>query len=192
MFTSHTLAQCQAKLEETLLIDRLALKPEDLGISRKKFDQEAIESAYKVLTEWGNPFDYRPTLVNLCSGEEANEAVTNDLLMAESRGLTAFDEFRTERLESSNISFYAAIKKLKLKTFGSMKVKQTVNGKTKNVTIAAERSIFGRLLIIAKSRETLSMETILAYSLSPIPWALGLPDGGLVKTVKSKLLGKCK
>lgn len=48
--------------------------------------------------------------------------------------------------------------------------------------------MFGRLLAIARNRDGLSLKEILCYSLSPIPWALGLPDGGLVKTVKSKLL----
>eukprot|EP00794_Sanderia_malayensis_P002872 gene2872-3322_t len=32
------------------------------------------------------------------------------------------------------------------------------------------------------------MKEVLWYSLGPIPWSLALPDGGLVKTVKSKLL----
>lgn len=43
--------------------------------------------------------------------------------------------------------------------------------------------MFGRLLAIARNRDGLSLKEILCYSLSPIPWALGL-----VKTVKSKLL----
>ena len=32
------------------------------------------------------------------------------------------------------------------------------------------------------------MKDVLTYSLGPIPWALATPDGGLVKTEKSKLL----
>ena len=48
--------------------------------------------------------------------------------------------------------------------------------------------MFGKLLIIAQQREEVSMKEVLSYSLSPIPWSLALPDGGLVKTVKAKLL----
>ena len=48
--------------------------------------------------------------------------------------------------------------------------------------------MFGKLLIIAQQRNEISMKEVLKYSLSPIPWSLALPDGGLVKTVKSKLL----
>ena len=48
--------------------------------------------------------------------------------------------------------------------------------------------MFGKLLIIAQQRQEVSMKEVLSYSLSPIPWSLALPDGVLVKTVKSKLL----
>ncbi|XP_065652108.1 uncharacterized protein LOC136079746 [Hydra vulgaris] len=60
--------------------------------------------------------------------------------------------------------------------------------KEKSFTISAERSMFGRLLVIARGREGLTLKQILCYSLSPIPWALGLPDGSLVKTNKMNLL----
>ena len=55
--------------------------------------------------------------------------------------------------------------------------------------MAVERNIFGRLFAIAKDRENLPLKKVMSYSLSPIPWCFGLPDGGMVKTVKSKLLG---
>ena len=48
--------------------------------------------------------------------------------------------------------------------------------------------MFGKLLIIAQQRQEVSMKEVLSYSLSPIPWSLALPDGVLLKTVKSKLL----
>ena len=32
------------------------------------------------------------------------------------------------------------------------------------------------------------MKKLMSYSLGPIPWSLALPDGGLLKTVKSKQL----
>ncbi len=55
-------------------------------------------------------------------------------------------------------------------------------------TMNAERGLFAKLLIIAEKRKTVTMKKLLRYSLGPVPWSLALPDGGLVKTVKSKLL----
>lgn len=64
-----------------------------------------------------------------------------------------------------------------------------INSKEKSTPVAAERIFFGRLLILAMSQESLSLEFVLGFSLSPIPWSLGLPDGGMVKTCESRLLG---
>ena len=48
-----------------------------------------------------------------------------------------------------------------MKTFNSMKVKKIIELKEKNVTLAAERSLFGRMLIIAKSRDGLSLKDVM-------------------------------
>jgi len=142
------------------------------------------------MAAWGNPLLQRDSLVNLCSGKEATEEIKNDLLNAESTGEEAFQEFMRDRIQSTNVPFYDPIKRVGLKSFKDLTVKKTVSTKSKQVVIAAERSIFGRLLI-AKDREGLSLKEVLSYSLSPIPWCFGQPDGSLVKTVKSKLLSKC-
>ena len=85
------------------------------------------------------------------------------------------------------MDFYAPIKKLNLKSF---KVPKTIKLKDKSVIIVAERTIFARFLALAQSQGALAHKQIFCYSLSPIPWALGLPDGNYVKTTKSKLLSK--
>ena len=155
-----------------------------------KLDNDAVRRASEVLKNWGNPFDVsRSSLINICSGIEASTEIKKDLLTAESVGESCFQSFLADRLKSSNVPFYDPIKKLKLKSFADLKVKKIVNSKSKTLPIAAERSMFGRLLIVARSRDSLSLKEILNYSASPIPWSLGLPDGGLVKTPKSKLLG---
>ena len=166
-------------------------KPKDLGRARRELDNDAVRRAYEVLQNWGNPFDdSRSSLINICSGIEASPEIKSDLLTAEAVSESCFESFWTDRIQSSNVPFYDPIKKLKLKSFTNLRVKKIINLKSKTLTIAAERSMFARLLIVARSRESLSLKEILIYSLSPIPWSLGLPDGGLVKTPKSKLLGK--
>ena len=77
-----------------------------------------------------------------------------------------------------------------LSKFKHMAVKLVINPKEKSATITAEKNLFGRFLILSKSYESLSLKFVLGFSLSPIPWSLGLPDGGgMVKTCKSRLLG---
>ena len=184
VLTSHTFAQCQQQLEEHLHIDSSPVRTKDLGPDRMKFDTECVTRVLDILRSMGNPFIERESLVNLCSGLEAPADVTNDLLNAEQLGSAAAFKFSEEN------AFYSPIKKQNLKTFKSMVVKKTLNSSGKSFSIAAERSLFGRLLIIAQSRTSLSMKDVLTFSLSPIPWALGTADGGLVKTQKSKLIGK--
>lgn len=41
---------------------------------------------------------------------------------------------------------------------------KVVKGNKRSVTIAAKRSIFGRLLVLAKSRATISLQDVLSYS----------------------------
>ena len=50
-----------------------------------------------------------------------------------------------------------------------MTVKVAIDSKQIYVTIVVERSLFGRLLILAESGEGLSLAFILECSLSPIP-----------------------
>jgi len=168
VLTSHTLAQCQMQLEEEFHSIQPS-RSKDLGSSRMNFDQECVHKANEVLKSWGNPFEFRETLIHLCSGVEASPEVTRDIVNAESVGLEEMTRFWNDRFKSSDKSFYAPLKKNKLKTFKTMAVKLIVNSKERSATIAAERSLFGRLLILAKSRENLTLDVVLGYSLSPIP-----------------------
>ena len=64
--------------------------------------------------------------------------------------------------------FYSTLKKNKLATFKNMTVKKVVNSKKKTTIIATERSIFGRISILVKSRQSLSLKYVLKFWLSPI------------------------
>ena len=192
VLTSHIASKCYSILEDDLLKKKKISLPKDLGISRRLFDEKAVIRCYEVLQNWGNPFHFRQSLVQICSGVVAPPPVHSDLIEAESIGKAAMNTFIQQRMLSSEVSFYAAINKLKLKTFEELNVKKVCNAKEKSIVIAAERSMFARLLVIAQVRDVLPLREILAYSLGPIPWPLALPDGGLVKTVKSKLLASIK
>ena len=67
-----------------------------------------------------------------------------------------------DRINSSIVSFYVAIKRNELKSFKDLVIKSIIKTKAKQVTIAAERRIFGRLLVIAKEE---GRETMILYLL---------------------------
>lgn len=191
VLTSHLASKCYSVIEARLGIAERCNKPKDVGKTRSKFDNECVQRAYEVLANWGSPFKSRDSLINIASGQEASVMVAADLKSAFAVGKAAFESFLENRIKTNNVNFYDPIKQNKLKTFKHMKLKKKITlSKEKSISISAERSLFGRMLVIAKSRESLSLQNILSYSLSPIPWCFGLPDGGLVKTQKSKLLGK--
>ena len=188
VLTSHIASKCLSNFEHMLSFKKIDQLPKALGASRIKYDNEQIQNAYLMLSSWGNPFLYRETLINICSGLEAPENIQMDLLNAFEKGKQELDNFLKLRLQTSEISFFSPIKQLKLKTFKDTLIKRMCNVKAKSVTIAAERSMFGKLLGIAQQRREISMREVLKYSLGPLPWSFALPDGGLVKTDKSKLL----
>lgn len=175
-------------IDTMLMIHKKNMKPKDLGPSRMKFDEDLVQRCYETIEAWGNPFLERDSLVQICSGIEATPLVQEDLLEAENKGKLALDTFIESRIKSNTIEFYSPIKKQRMRSFKDLSFKKVCKVKEKSVTIAAERSIFGKLLIIAKNRPNVSMKELMCFPLGPIPWSLALPDGGLVKTVKSKLL----
>ena len=139
-------------------IDRL---PKGFGASRIKYDNEQIQNAYLMISSWGNPFLYRETLINICSGLEAPENIQMDLLNAFEKGKQELNNFLKLRLQTCEISVFSPINQLKLKTFKNTLIKRMCNVKAKSVTIAAERSMFGKLLIIAQQRREISMREVL-------------------------------
>jgi len=178
-------------MEQSLNLHRKNLSVfKDLGSSRHVLNCKYVEQTFEVLENWGNPFQPRESLICISSGVVATKEITKDVLFALEKGQTASQKFFDDRIKSQKVSFYNLIKKIGLKSFTDLKIKKTIKVKEKSITLAAERSIFGRMLAVAKRQEGLSLETLLTFSLSPIPWCFGLPDGGLVKTVKSKLLSE--
>ena len=161
----------------------------DLGSSRMAFDEAAVCRVYDTLSAWGNPFEFHDSLFNIASGLTASPEVSEDMLNAFSTGEEAILKFFNRRINFSETPFYDAILRCNLKSFAALKVKKMCKLKEKSITVNAERGIFANLLIICEKRETISMRDLLSFSLGPIPTSLALPDGGLVKTVKSKLLG---
>ena len=60
--------------------------------------------------------------------------------------------------------FYDPIKKLKLKTFSSLKKGTVIKGTEKEIVLKADNRVFGHMLLIAQNRK-LDMKQVLCY-----PW----------------------
>ena len=88
-----------------------------------QFSIKSADQAYDVLKQWGNPFDERDSLINICSGKEATPAICDVITNALKLGENALDTFWKDRLKS---------KKPNLKSFKTLEVKKTIKLKDKS------------------------------------------------------------
>ena len=124
----------------------------------------------KKLSEYGSdPFDDCIAKC-LATGEEIDESVRKDMVLAPVVGNRIFLSFLNQKLKTRNSSFYSPKKNPKLNT-GIMKKK-----KSKKVldVIKEDRQTFG--VLIAKS---VSLEEAFKFPITSVPLAVSNPDGSL-------------
>ena len=169
----------------------------ELGGLRKIRDEMDVREVVAVIKDsMVNPFDLArednepaPQL-NIATGVVMPPEKADQLIGAKQTGAARVKEFASKRLHSDAVSFWAKITKATVTTFASLskevKIKRTDE---KEETISAERSLCGRLLVVAmaKSRQ-IELKEVLCYELSTVPYALVHSDGSLRKTTKSVLL----
>ena len=133
-----------------------------------------------------NPFDIKQKqLINLASGQVLPATDAKVLLEAEQLGEKQFSTFVEENLLSDEKDIFTKLKKNKLQTFSSRKNVKGLKGK--EISAKLNQNFFARLLVVSKHRE-INLREVLSYSLGSFPLSLATPNGGLVKTAKSKLL----
>jgi hypothetical protein len=115
-----------------------------------------------------------------------------DMTIMLQKSETAAVEFMKTHITGSEPNIYSTLKKTKLQTY-SVVGKKVTSKRKKGELVAMKNSktLFAKMLLIAKSRE-LQMEEVLKYSLRPFPSSLATSEADLVKTAKSKLLHKLK
>ncbi|EDO35707.1 predicted protein [Nematostella vectensis] len=97
--------------------------------------------------------------------------------------------FVKEKINSSEVSFWDPIPKLKVNNFDTVTKRVQVKATNeKLVTVGSDWNLFGRLLIAANARQV-DLKGVLAHELSSVPYALAHQDGSLRKTNKSALAG---
>lgn len=158
------------------------------GKRRMSVDENDVRKALSTLSNCVNPFLPYDTdeLCHLASGITASEEVEEDLLMAHGKKRSNDKFHREDGLTSTEVPFYDPITKLKLDTFDSMSLSSVKIG-GKEVMLKADRDLFARLLVVARTRDT-DLRGVFKYSLGPLPWSLASADGSPCKTVKSNLL----
>ena len=187
VLTSHIAAKCKSKMELFLGLTELHSITKDVSKEGMALDEECVVRSYELVKQWGSPFTENGELVHLSSGIEGNDEIRDDMVNAQKKEEEALNAFIRDQIESNETDMHCSISKMKLKTFANQKAKLSYKISDKTLTLKADREIFARFLVIGGKREV-NMKDVLTYSLGPIPWALATPDGGLVKTEKSKLL----
>ena len=109
-------------------------------------------------------------------------------MQAHEIGEKAYQQFKEERLDSNppKKKFHDPLKLKKLKTFSSLSKKKTVEAKGRAVILKADRSLFGRMIIMGQSRK-IKVRELLRHSLGSLPWSLATPEGFPRKTNKAAL-----
>ena len=161
----------------------------DLQPSETRTSEDNVKRMTDSFRSFMNPFSVEEHgLYCLSSGMPAPESVQEALLSVDTSGKAAFNTFVTERLVNKALSFHAPLKKVGLKTFAAVHKTKTVKASSnKLLQVAAQRDIFGQLMMISQENN-INLQKVMCYPLSPIPWSLATPDGMPAKTDKSKLL----
>ena len=160
----------------------------ELQRSRTKKDEQAVSSIIDLIQGWVNPFTESQDLISISTAKEAPREIATDLKTAHEVGEKCYATFKEERMEKipQVKKFHDPLKTNKLKTFSDMNKKKQVKTNERSIILKADRSLFGRIIVIAQGRN-LQMDYILSHPLGPLPWALSSPDGLLRKTNKASL-----
>ena len=131
---------------------------------------------------WVNPFAEKHSI---STARTAPRDIASDLMKAHEIGEQCYSNFKEERLEKDPPAkqFHDSIPANKLKTFSNLCKKKEVKSSGRVIILKADRSLFGRIIVMAQGRN-LKMEDILLHPLGPLPWAL---SGLLRKTNKATL-----
>ena len=177
-----------AHLRDMVQVKRPSYHHDEMLSTRKRKDEQAVTAVESLIESWNNPFTERKELVSLSTAKQAPGDVTRDLLNAQQVGEKAYQEFREQRLESfpPQKKFHDTINLKKLKTFSSISKKKKVLTDGRTMILKADRSLFGRIIIIGQNRK-IDIRELLQYSLGPLPWSLATAEGFPRKTNKATL-----
>ena len=97
----------------------------------------------------------------------ATEDVKKDLLTAEQKGKQAMKDFVDKHL-CEEPEFFTPIKKMKLKTFSSLKKTAKIKIKDKVIPIKSHSNMFGQLALIMQTCD-IDLRKLFEYPVGPYP-----------------------
>ena len=176
------------QLRDMIQLKRPSYHRDELQAPQILKDEKSVTALESLIESWNNPFvvKHSQDLISISTAKEAPADVSQDLMQAHKIGEQAYKQFKEERLETSppKKKFHDALKLLKLKTFSSLSKKKTIDAKGRAIILRADRSLFGRMIVMGQSRKS-EVKELLCHSLGPSPWALATPEGFPRKTNKA-------
>ena len=128
-------------------------------------------------------------LINVATGLVPGNLIAESLLPSFKKGKQCMKDFIEKRIQAKDVEFHEPLPQLKLKTFTATRRKSQAVKDNKIKSFSADRELFGRLMVIAKSRD-LDLRLLFKHELSSVPMSLAHPDGIMRKAVKSRLLNE--
>ena len=165
------------QLGDMTQVHQSAFHHSELQKPRIDRDDRAVAAVVELIDNWTNAFEGSPHIVILSSDNVATKDVTHDLLRVRRTGEEAYDSFKREGLEevSRKKQLHDPMRKTRLKTFATIERKKHVHICGNAAILKADRSLFGRMTVIAQSWQ-LNMRAIVVHPLSTILWALATPE----------------
>ena len=143
-----------------------------------------------------DPFELKETindeamvspLINVATGLVPGNLIAESLLSSFGKGKQCMKDFK--RIQAKDVGFHEPLPQLKLKIFTATRRKSRAVKDKKIKSFSADRELFRRLMVIAKSRD-LDLRLLFKHELSSVPMSLAHPDGSMRKAVKSRLLNE--
>lgn len=163
----------------------------DLSMAVWTRQEENIVKLKNVIESFMNPMKHEgDELINIITKVVMPPQIQKDICSQDEIGQQKYTAFVNERINTQEVNIWARMTKVQLKTWKS--ARKTVKHKLadKIVEMKDDRSLFARMMIVARSRPELNLkEAIGQHEFTVLPRALFAIDGTLLPcTDKSKLM----
>jgi len=165
-------------------IKRITRDEKDVENLVRRFTSEMMKNPF--LLNGNDRSDDIEPLSNIATGAVLPDKVADRLIHSSDIGQSSMLDFISSRLDSNKVSFWDSLRTVKIDTFKVLNKTPTTT-REKVITLNADRALFGRLLVVARTRDV-NLKEVLSYELCSVPVALVHPDGTLRKTPKSSLM----
>ena len=168
-------------------------KYRDLEAAQVRKSERAIQNVMIAISHFTNPWRTRnkEKLFSLASGAPAPADVEVDVLRADTVGKILKEDFIQNRLGyASTKCFFDTLKRQKLRSMEDNNKKVSLTTSQGKLIQYQEQSNLAFILLVKSQMQKvpLDLDTLMSYSLSPVPHCLGRADGFFAKTNKTSMM----